>query len=181
MANVGQTMFRFAGALVLAAGATVVDHPGLLGRPAVSKIETPSAVVAPQSPTNWPDVQIAQGKRAYAIRIGNDVATLASTITPDSRVDIMVVISDPSGTGVPKIFMTNMRVLDIGARVERTPDGRVISTAVATIEVTREQAERLAIAGRQGELRLVPRSGSASSAPRPLTPHPGSATPRSSP
>ena len=113
MANVGQTMFRFAAALVLAAGATVVDHPGLLGRPAASKIETSSAVVAPQSPANGPGIQIAQGKRAYAIRIGNNVE--ASTITPDSRVDIMVVIADPSGTGVPKIFMTNMRVLDIGS------------------------------------------------------------------
>jgi pilus assembly protein CpaB len=124
-------------------------------------------------------VQIAQGKRAYGIRIGNDMQALASGITPDGRVDIMVVMVDRSGKRVPKIFMTNMRVLDIGTRRERTPDGRVISTSFATIEVTPDEAEKLAIAGTQGELRLVPRGASASSPPRPVAPRTGSANPRS--
>ena len=184
MANVGQTMFRFAGALLLAAGATVVDHPGLRGSPAAfSKSETVKAParLALQRSGNGLEVKITQGKRAYAIRIDNDVVGLASTVQPDSRVDIMVVLADGSGKGVPKIFMSNMRVLAIGSRVQHTPDGRVISTRIATIEVTPDEAKKLAIAGTQGDLRLVPTGGSASTTPRQVRPRPGSANPRPSP
>lgn len=47
MANLGQTFFRFTGAVLLAAGATGIDHPGLLGTPTgVSRVHTVPVVVA---------------------------------------------------------------------------------------------------------------------------------------
>jgi pilus assembly protein CpaB len=77
-------------------------------------------------------------------------------VQPNSRVDIMVVINDPEqGKQVAKLFMENMRVLAIGVAPERAQDGRPITAGVASIEVTPEQAERLAIAASQGSLQLV--------------------------
>ena len=101
------------------------------------------------------EVKINPGKRAYGIRI-NDVASLAGMVQPNSRVDIMVVIDDPEqNKRVAKLFMENMRVLAIGAAPERAQNGAPISAAVASIEVTPTQAERLAIAAAQGSLQLV--------------------------
>jgi pilus assembly protein CpaB len=112
--------------------------------------------LAPEGTGAGLEVKITPGKRAYGIRI-NDVASLAGMVQPNSRVDIMVVIDDPldQGKRVAKLFMENMRVLAIGAAPERAQDGRPISAAVASIEVTPPQAERLAIAAAQGSLQLV--------------------------
>ena len=54
-----------------------------------------------------------------------------------------------------KLFMSNMRVLAIGAAPERAQDGRPINAAVASIEVTPTEAEKLATAAAQGALQLV--------------------------
>ena len=102
------------------------------------------------------EVKITPGKRAYGIRV-NDVATLAGMIQPNSRVDIMVVIDNPNegGKRVAKLFMSNMRVLAIGPVTQRAEDGRALAGAVATIEVTPQQSEELAIASTQGQIQLV--------------------------
>src|SRR5215211_5848160 len=77
-------------------------------------------------------------------------------VQPNSRVDIMVVMNDPEASKqVATLFMQNMRVLAIGAAPERAQDGRPINAAVASIEVTPDQAEKLAIAAAQGALQLV--------------------------
>ena len=111
--------------------------------------------LAPEGTGAGLEVKITPGKRAYGIRI-NDVASLAGMVQPNSRVDIMVVINDPEQQKqVAKLFMENMRVLAIGTAPERTQDGRPISAAVASIEVTPTEAERLAIAAAQGALQLV--------------------------
>ena len=112
--------------------------------------------LAPEGTGAGLEVKITPGKRAYGIPI-NDVASLAGMVQPNSRVDIMVVIADPDNAGkqVAKLFMSNMRVLAIGAAPERAQDGRPISAAVASIEVTPEESERLAIAAAQGQLQLV--------------------------
>jgi len=111
--------------------------------------------LAPEGTGAGLEVKITPGKRAYGIRI-NDVASLAGMVQPNSRVDIMVVMNDPKESRqVAKLFMSNMRVLAIGAAPERAQDGRPINAAVASIEVTPEQSETLAIAAAQGALQLV--------------------------
>jgi len=112
--------------------------------------------LAPEGTGAGLEVKITPGKRAYGIRI-NDVASLAGMVQPNSRVDIMVVSNGPENTGkrVAKLFMSNMRVLAIGAASERGQDGRPINAAVASIEVTPREAEKLAIAATQGALQLM--------------------------
>jgi pilus assembly protein CpaB len=154
MATIGQTLFRFTGALLLGASATSIDQPELLFAPVLSQRITTVPAVAKGTGAGL-TVKITPGKRAYGIRV-NDLASLAGMVQPNSRVDIMVVISDPEhGRHVAKLFMENMRVLAIGAAPERAQDGRPINAAVASIEVTPTEAEHLAIAASQGSLQLV--------------------------
>lgn len=112
--------------------------------------------LAPEGTAPGLEVKITPGKRAYSIRI-NDVSGIAGMIMPNSRVDILVTMN---GGGelkqrMAKIFMSNMRVLAIGANVQRGPDGRPINSHVATLELTPEEVEKLAIAANQGSISLA--------------------------
>jgi pilus assembly protein CpaB len=51
--------------------------------------------------------------------------------------------------------MSNMRVLSVGTQVQRDANGQPIQAPTATLEVTPEEAERLAIAMNQGAIALV--------------------------
>ena len=102
------------------------------------------------------EVKITPGKRAMALRI-NDVAGVSGLIQPNSRVDVLVNIRNEASDGklVAKLFMENMRVLSVGTAVERDAEGKAIQAATAALEVTPEEAEKLAIASNQGSIQLV--------------------------
>ncbi|HEX6533499.1 MAG TPA: Flp pilus assembly protein CpaB [Gemmatimonadaceae bacterium] len=103
------------------------------------------------------EVKITPGKRAMALRI-NDVAGISGFIQPNSRVDVMVTLANTSGATrqqVAKLFMENMRVLSVGTEVHRGSDGKPIQATTATLEVTPDEAERLAVAASQGSIQLV--------------------------
>jgi pilus assembly protein CpaB len=103
------------------------------------------------------EVKITPGKRAMAIKI-NDVVGIAGMIRPDSRVDVLVTLKedDPRAQRQrAKLFMSNMRVLSVGTDVERGDDGKPINATTAALEVTPDEAERLAIAMNQGTIQLV--------------------------
>ena len=111
-------------------------------------------------------VKIIPGKRAFGIRV-DAAGGMPGLVQPNSRVDILVVIDNPAqGTRVARLFMENMRVLAIGEAAQRADYGRPIPSYVATIEVTVEEAERLAVAAAQGSLQLVLRGYGDSVAPR---------------
>ena len=100
-------------------------------------------------------VKITPGKRAIAVRI-DDVAGINGMIQPNSRVDVLVTLRDEvHNQQVSKLFMSNMRVLSVGTVSQRTADNRPISAPTATLEVTPVEAERLAIAQREGAIQLV--------------------------
>jgi pilus assembly protein CpaB len=102
------------------------------------------------------EVKIARGRRAMAVKI-NDVVGLAGLIQPNSRVDVLVTLKEDGSTERQhaKLFMENVRVLSVGTQVERGEDGRAINATTAALEVTPEQAERLAVAMNQGSIQLV--------------------------
>jgi pilus assembly protein CpaB len=101
------------------------------------------------------EVKITPGKRASSFRI-NDVSGIAGLIQPNSRVDILVVMNSGGEKGsLAKIAMENMRILAIGAVPQRAEDGRAINASVATVEVTPEEAEQLALITTQGSIQLV--------------------------
>ncbi|GJG86429.1 hypothetical protein tb265_16100 [Gemmatimonadetes bacterium T265] len=102
------------------------------------------------------EVKITPGKRAMAVKI-NDVTGIAGLIQPNSRVDVLVTLKDEvnQNNQRAKLFMSNMRVLSVGTQVERGADGKPINATVATLEVTPEETERLAVATNQGSIQLV--------------------------
>lgn len=114
--------------------------------------------LAPVGTTGGLEVKIAPGKRAMSVKI-NDVAGISGLIQPNSRVDVLVNIKDESAAvrdqQVAKLFMENMRVLSVGTQVTRGDDGKAINATTATLEVTPDEAERLAVAMNQGSIALV--------------------------
>jgi pilus assembly protein CpaB len=102
-------------------------------------------------------VKITPGKRAMALRI-NDVAGISGFIQPNSRVDVMVTLANQTEgqkQQVAKLFMENMRVLSVGHEVQRDAQGKPMNATTATLEVTPQEAERLAVAASQGSIQLV--------------------------
>ena len=101
-------------------------------------------------------VKITPGKRALAIRL-DDVAGLNGLIQPNSRVDVLVTLPDQQRDGqqVAKLFMSNMRVLSVGTISQTSRDNRPIQAPTATLEVTPDEAERLAIAQQMGRIQLA--------------------------
>jgi pilus assembly protein CpaB len=112
--------------------------------------------LAPEGTAGGIEVKIMPGKRAMAVRI-DDVAGIAGMVQPNSRVDVMLTTTDATAqrAQVSKLFMSNMRVLSVGARVTRGDDGQPINAPTVTLEVTPEEAERLALATREGAVQLV--------------------------
>jgi pilus assembly protein CpaB len=110
--------------------------------------------LAPEGTGYGLDAKITPGKRAMALRV-DDVSGIAGFIQPNSRVDILVVIDQGKDGRMARLAMENMRILAIGAVSQRADDGRAISASVATVEVTPEQAEKLALITTQGSIQLV--------------------------
>jgi len=127
----------------------VARVPIFMGEPVVS------GRLAPPGTGPGIEVKIAPGMRAMAVKI-NDVVGLGGLIQPNSRVDVLVTLKSPDGAKEEaKLFMSNMRVLSVGSQVERGMDGSSSNATTAALEVTPEEAERLAIATHQGSIQLV--------------------------
>jgi pilus assembly protein CpaB len=103
------------------------------------------------------EARITPGMRAMAVRI-NDVAGMSGLVQPNSRVDVLVSLREPGNRTteeVSKLFLENMRVLSMGSRTTRDESGEPTPATTATLEVTPAQAEKLAVAMRQGTIQLV--------------------------
>jgi pilus assembly protein CpaB len=103
------------------------------------------------------EAQITSGMRAMSVRI-NDVAGMSGLIQPNSRVDVLITLREgghQTTEEVSKLFLENMRVLSMGSRTTRDESGGATPATAATLEVTPAQAEKLAVAMRQGSIQLV--------------------------
>jgi pilus assembly protein CpaB len=98
-----------------------------------------------------PDGAITPGMRAYSIRIENP-AESADSIHANSRVDVIIVSDDHQAVG--RAFMSNPRVLSVGAVLAHNRNGKGFFVSVATLETTPAEAERLAIAAKSSRFVL---------------------------
>lgn len=101
---------------------------------------------------------IPQGMRAISVKV-NEVIGVAGFVVPGTRVDVVVTLSrqDESSS---RVVLTNVEVLTAGTRYdqERAKDGEPIQTAVVTLLVTPEDAEKVALASREGSIVLALRN-----------------------
>lgn len=99
------------------------------------------------------------GMRAMAVK-GNRVMGIAGFVNPGNRVDVLVTL-DHDGRGgardrpVSKLVLENVLVLATGEKLEADEEGKVAPVDVYTLEVSPEQAERLALASLKGELNFA--------------------------
>jgi pilus assembly protein CpaB len=83
---------------------------------------------------------------------------------PGTLVDIVVVIQPPKGSGneemISKIVLQNIKVLASGQNIDKPKNDRDVERSIraVTLQVTPEQAEKLALASSEGKLQLVMRN-----------------------
>jgi pilus assembly protein CpaB len=100
--------------------------------------------------------EIRQGMRASTIRV-NDVVGVAGFVLPGDFVDVLITRSDKPGadqTSHTDLLLRSIRVLGVDQLANENKNDPVVAKAV-TIEVTPEQAQKLALAAEVGTLSLA--------------------------
>ena len=106
---------------------------------------------------------IPEGYRAMTVKV-DDVVGVSGFIMPGTLVDIVVVIQPPKGSSteemISKIVLQNIKVLASGQNIDKPKNDRDVERAIkaVTLQVTPEQAEKLALASSEGKLQLVMRN-----------------------
>jgi pilus assembly protein CpaB len=95
--------------------------------------------------------------RAVSVRV-NEVISVAGFVTAGTRVDVLLTGSPNGGEQQTTTVLQNVAVLASGRTLERTSTGEAQNTAVITLEVTPEDAQRLALASKQGTIQLALRN-----------------------
>jgi len=99
--------------------------------------------------------------RAAAVRV-DDVVGVAGFIHPEDRVDVLVTLRPQGGEPEAKVILQNVKVLAVGKQLDvedkSKNKAKAVPVTVATLLVTPEQSERLALAATQGKLLLTLRS-----------------------
>lgn len=106
---------------------------------------------------------IPEGYRAMTIRV-DDAVGVSGFIMPGTLVDVVVVIQPPKGSAneerISKIVLQNIKVLASGQNIDKPKNDREAdrSMKAVTLQVTPEQAEKLALAISEGKAVLVMRN-----------------------
>jgi pilus assembly protein CpaB len=99
--------------------------------------------------------KIPDGHRAMTVGV-DQVAGVAGFITPGNMVDVVLTTQPQyAKESISKIVLQNIPVLATGQTVEQQKEGKPIVVPTVTLDVTPDDAERLAIASTQGRLQLV--------------------------
>jgi pilus assembly protein CpaB len=138
----------------------------LVGRVAVVNIAPRETItdtkLAPEGTAGGLSAVIPEGYRAMTVKV-DDAAGISGFIQPGAVVDVVVVINpadkatnqDP----ISKIVLQNIKVLANGQNIDQPKDEREANTVKAvTLQVTPDQAEKLALASNEGKLQLVMRN-----------------------
>jgi pilus assembly protein CpaB len=104
-------------------------------------------------------VIIDQGMRAVSVAV-DQVVGVAGFVTPSTRVDVLLTMSDAQGSKEPatRVIMQNVKTLAAGQSIQQDKDGKPQSVPVITLLVSPEQAETLALAANQGRIQLALRN-----------------------
>ena len=138
----------------------------LAGRVAVVNIAAREPItearLAPEGTAAGLSAIIPEGYRAMTVKV-DDAAGISGFIMPGTLVDVVVTIDPREGSGnqdpISKIVLQNIKVLASGQNIDKPENEREANSVKAvTLQVTPEQAEKLALASTEGRLQLVMRS-----------------------
>jgi pilus assembly protein CpaB len=99
-------------------------------------------------------LMIPVGMRAVSVQV-DEVADISGFVAPGSRVDVLVALSE-GNTSRSKIVLENVEVLAAAQTIEQRNDKPEV-VKVVTMLVTPEESEHLALATKEGTLRLAMR------------------------
>jgi pilus assembly protein CpaB len=143
----------------------VVDDK-IVGRIAVQRISAREPItesrLAPEGSAAGLSAIIPEGYRAMNVRV-DDVVGISGFIMPGTLVDIVVVIEPPENTQnrerISKIVLQNIKVLANGGNLDKPKNEKEVERVkTVTLQVTPDQAEKLALATSEGRLQLVMRN-----------------------
>ena len=143
-----------------------IDPDNLIGRVAVVRIAAREPItesrLAPLGSAAGLSSVIPEGYRAMNVRV-DDVVGISGFIMPGTLVDVVVVIEPPDDgkqrERVSKIVLQNIKVLANGANLDKPKNEKEVDRVkTVTLQVTPEQAEKLALASSEGRLQLVMRN-----------------------
>jgi len=138
----------------------------LAGRVAIINIAAREPIteskIAPEGTAGGLSAVIPEGYRAMTVKV-DDVVGISGFIMPGTLVDVVVVIDPEAQAGmqnpISKIVLQNIKVLANGQNIDKPQDQREANSVKAvTLQVTPEQAEKLALASTEGKLQLVMRN-----------------------
>ena len=138
----------------------------LAGRVAVTNIGVREPItearLAPEGTAGGLSAVIPEGYRAMTVKV-DDVVGISGFIMPGTLVDVVVVINPAENAAgrdpISKIVLQNIKVLANGQNIDKPEDQREANSVKAvTLQVTPEQAEKLALASSEGRLQLVMRN-----------------------
>jgi pilus assembly protein CpaB len=98
------------------------------------------------------------GTRAIAVK-GDKIIGISGFVNPGNRVDVIVTATDPESQKVKaKIMLEKLLILATGTQVQKNEKGEPMPVDVYTLEVTPEDAEKLALAASNGRLQFALRN-----------------------
>src|SRR5438309_1288348 len=98
-----------------------------------------------------------RGMRAVALHM-NAERGVGGFVQPHSHVDIVSVVTNPNGEISAKIILQNILVLAVDQSANRAEDKQATIASTVTVQVTPDQAEKLALAQKMGQISLTLRS-----------------------
>jgi pilus assembly protein CpaB len=147
-------------------GAFAKIDENLIGRVVVTRLLPREPItenrLAPVGAAGGLSSVIPEGYRAMTVKV-DDVVGVSGFILPGTLVDIVVVIEPPENSSqkekISKIVLQNIKVLASGQNIDKPKNEKETARVRAvTLQVTPEQAEKLALASSEGTLQLVMRN-----------------------
>src|SRR5712671_6312025 len=116
------------------------------------------AKLAPENAGSGLPSLIPPGMRAVSVRV-NEIVSVAGFVTPGTRVDVLLT-GTPGGANDQQTttVLQNVAVLASGHTLERNSNGEAQTTAVITLLVTPDDAQRLTLASSEGHIQLALRN-----------------------
>ena len=99
---------------------------------------------------------IRPSMRAASLEV-NAVSGVSGFVLPGDRVDVLVTINTATNNPISRTLLQNIEVLAAGQKTQQK-DGTPLTVQSVTLLVTPDDAEKLALAERQGEIHLVLRN-----------------------
>ena len=128
----------------------VIVAPLMLNEPITEAKLAPTSVK-----TGGVSAVLKPGMRAIAVK-GDKIIGISGFINPGNRVDVIVTVEEPKTKKIKsKIFLENTAVLATGTQIEKNEKGEPMPVDVYTLEVTPEQAEKVALAASEGRLQFA--------------------------